>query len=71
MICPVNFMNEETVRFCLNYFDDSFGETATYDVKTGALYTGKVGDRAFEAVIDAAYMLYEVFLNNPVYCNYG
>lgn len=66
LICPVNFMNEETVRFCLNYFDDSFGETATYDVKTGALYTGKVGDRAFEAVIDAAYMLYEVFLNNPV-----
>ena len=52
------------VSFHYNYFEDDGWETADYDVNNMDLYSQKIGTGEFNAVITAAYSLYEV-------CNEG
>ncbi len=62
---PVRTISKNKIFFAYNYFEDTWWETASYDVNEAMLQTEKIGNREYCDVVTAAYCLYEMYDAEP------
>ena len=65
LLVPFKADQQKTADFHYNYFEDDAWEPAGFHAGDGEFWSGKIGSGEFCDVITAAYMLYELYDENP------